>query len=184
MHQSPAGFRVSQGRFEYGFNSAEGAVSRCCAGINRTADGCQHVGSELRQALHILQAGVEITAGDHRSVERFKKPSGNADQFVLHRFRFGGAGHDLAAGETGAVQIVLVGHQPGESLAISNAGLIARVIEQAKTSIGRTTCIRVFGHHEHRQMVGHVFSKHRDVRRRSCCCCHQATFSIIWWCST
>ena len=158
MHESATGFRVGKGRLEDGFNGAEGAMSRSCAGINRTADGCQHVGSELRQALHILQAGIEITAGDHRSVERFQKPSGNADQLVLHRLRFGGARHDLAAGKTGAIEVVLVGHQPRKTLSIGNAGLIAGVIEQTQAAVGRAACIGVLGHHEHRQMVGDMFS--------------------------
>jgi len=162
-------------------------MGRGGTGIHRAADSGEHMGRQLRQTLHVFQAGVEITAGDHRAIQSLEQRGGHADQLLLHRSRFRGAGHDLAAGETGAIQIMFVGHQARQALTIGDAGCVGGVVEQAQATVGWPPGGGVFGHHKHREMVGDVLSQHRHRGRGACGDArgaHQASFSIIWWCST
>ena len=184
VHEGPAGAGVVEVLVQNGLHSTEGAVGGGGTGVHRAADRRQHMGGERRQTLHVLQAGVEIAAGDHRAVKRLQQLGGDADQLILDGIGFSGPGNDLAAGETGAVKIVLVGHQPRQPLAVCDAGLIARVIEHPQASVGGALGIGVFRHHEHREVIGDVFRQHRHGRRCFLAAAHQATFSIIWWCST
>ena len=184
VHQSPARFCILEFCFEYRFHGAEGAVGRGGAGVHRTADGSEHMGCQLCEPLHVLEAGVEITAGDHGAFQGLQQFCGHVDQLILHGGGFLGPRHDLAAGKTGAVKIVLVGHQAGQSLAVGDTGFIAGVVQQAQSTVGGSLGIGVLGHHKHREMFGDVFRQHRNSRCGSGCGGHQATFSIIWWCST
>ena len=184
VHEGPAGAGVFEVLLQHGLHGAEGAVGGGGTGVHWTADCRQHMGGERRQTLHVLQAGVEIAAGDHGAAERLQQLGGHADQFILDRLGLCGPSDDLAAGETGAVKIVLVGHQPRQPLSVGDAGLIAWVIEQAQASVGGALGIGVLRHHEHREVIGDVFRQHRHRRRCFHVTAHQATFSIIWWCST
>ena len=160
VHKSTPGFSILQFCFQHSFHSAEGAVGCGGAGINRAADRSQYMGCERCQTLHVLQAGVEVTAGDHGAVKRLQKLRGDADEFILDRIGFCGSSHDLAAGETGAVEVMLVSHQTCQALSVGDAGFIAWVVEQPQSAVGRAFCIGVFGHHEHRKMIGDVFGQH------------------------
>ena len=79
---------------------------------------------------------------------------------------------------------MLVGHQPRQPLSISDAGFVARVIEQAQAPVGGALGVGVFRYDKHREVVGDVFRQYRHGRRCFLVAAHQATFSIIWWCST
>ena len=142
------------------------------------------MGCERRQTLHVFQAGVQITAGDHGAVERLQQLGSDADQFIFDSSGFRCPRHDLAAGEAGAIEIMLVGHQASETLSISNAGFVAGVIQQSQSTVGRAPGVGVLRHHEDGEMVRDVLGQHGDRRSGSGCSWHQATFSIIWWCST
>ena len=129
MHQGSARCGVLEVCVQHCFHGAKGAVGRGGAGINRTSDGSEHMGRERREPLHVLKAGVEITAGDHRAVEGLQQFRGDVDQLVFHGSGFLGPCHDLAPCKTGAVEIVLVGHQTGQPLTIGDTGFVTWVIE-------------------------------------------------------
>ena len=68
------------------------------------------MGCERHQPLHVFQACVQVTSCDHRAIQRLQQICGHADQFVFNRSGLLRACHDFAAGETGAIKVVLVGH--------------------------------------------------------------------------
>ena len=89
------------------------------------------MGSERRQAFHVLEVGVEVTSRDHGPIEGFEQSSGDADQLILYGVWIRSSSHDFASGKPGAVEVVLVGHQPSEAFPVGDAGGITRVVEQS-----------------------------------------------------
>ena len=154
------------------------------AGIDRTPHRRQHVGREPHQALHVLKVGVEVAACDHRPIKGMQQVCRHIDQFLLNGVWLGGSGHDFAAGKACAVQVMFVGHQPGQAFAIGEADRIIRIVEEAQAPVGGSLHVRGFGHHEHRQVIRDVFGQHGHVGSLLCGGAHQATRSIIWWCLT
>ena len=131
------------------------------------------------QPLHVLKAGIEIAAGDHRPTERLQQLSGHIDQLVFHRCRIGSASHHFAAGKACAIQGMLVGHQAGQAMAIGFAGGVAVVGEQPQAAIGRPLSIGVLGHHKNREVIRDVLRQHAHLWTAGIGTPHAATFSII-----
>ena len=142
------------------------------------------MGRQSGQPLHVLKAGVEVAAGDHGPAERLEQLSGDIDQLIFHRCGIGSASHHLAAGKTGAIQGMLVGHQAGQAVAIGFAGGVAVVGEQPQPAIGRPLSIGVLGHHENREVIRDVLRQHAHLWTAGIGTPHAATLPIIWWCST
>ena len=69
MHEGPAGTGVVEALVQNGLHGTKGAVSGGGTGIHWAADCRQHMGGERCQTLHVLQAGVEIAAGDHGPIK-------------------------------------------------------------------------------------------------------------------
>ncbi len=187
MHQGFAWLGLCQRFSEHRLNGthcSEGGGGAC---IDRASNGGQYMGCERHQSLHVFQACVEITAGNHRAVQGLEKFSGDADQLIFDSGGLRSPGNNFAPREARPIEVVLVGHQTGQPMPVGDAGFITGVIEQPQSTVRGFTGIAAFGYDKHREMIGDMLSQHRHrwgaggLQRGHG---HQATRSMIWWCST